>query len=121
MATALHPAPDPGTPHPGGGAAESGSLGRVQQEVEGALAIRLVADEPTALISHVALILILGSLLWADAPRGLLGAWAGAVIVAVVLRRGLVRRLPPPPGAAPRPPPPAPPLLAGPAAVGGGG
>ncbi len=93
MAAALHPAPDPGTPQPGGGAAESGSLGRVQQEVERALATRLVADEPTALISHVALILVLASLLWADAPRGLLGAWVGAVIVAVVLRRVMLRRL----------------------------
>ena len=84
---------------------DQGSLGRVRDEVQRALASRMVADEPTALISHVVLIAITAAFLWDEAPRALLVAWVGSVVVAVALRRiVLLRAAKPglPPDAVPR-------------------
>lgn len=80
-------------PHPLGTvaspSAEPGS--RIQTEIDTILARRLVADEPTALVTHLLLIGVVAVLLWGTAPRGILASWVAVVPLGALIRWLAVR------------------------------
>jgi two-component system sensor histidine kinase/response regulator len=65
----------------------------VQAEVERTLSERVLAGERLALFAHLLLIGTVTFLVWGTAPTGLVVAWAGTVVAAVVVRGAISLRL----------------------------
>ncbi|MGH7567695.1 MAG: response regulator [Gemmatimonadales bacterium] len=65
---------------------------RIESEVDRALVAQLLEGRPTAELAHLVLIAVVGTLLWGTVAVAVLGAWAIALLVPVVMRSRWRRR-----------------------------
>ncbi len=66
---------------------------RLDEEIRGLLAARLVAESPIAELLHLALAAVMAGLFWGRVPAGALLGWVGVITVAVVVRAFTRRHL----------------------------